>query len=63
MRDQAEPFSLVLEQSQADQLLQLKVPALAPLDPAQCMLEMSGMLVFGMPKLVWSGLSTIVPTP
>jgi len=32
--------------------VQFIVPALEMLDPVQCMLERSGMLDFGMPKVV-----------
>jgi hypothetical protein len=35
-----------------DQLVQFIVPALEIDDPVQCRLEMSGMLDFGMPKVV-----------
>ena len=44
-------------------LLQFIVPALAPVDPVQCMLDISGISAFGMPMDEASGLSTIVPTP
>jgi hypothetical protein len=43
--------------------LQVKFPALAPVDPVQCMFETLGMLELGRPKVVWSGLSTCVPIP
>ena len=47
----------------AQLLLQFIVPAFAPLDPVQCMFDMSGISAFGMPMLEASGLSTSVPTP
>jgi hypothetical protein len=44
-------------------LLQFIVPAFAPLDPVQCMFDMSGIPTFGTPMVDASGLSTSVPTP
>jgi hypothetical protein len=44
-------------------LLQFIVPAFAPLDPVQCMVDMSGIPTFGTPMVDASGLSTSVPTP
>jgi hypothetical protein len=40
------------EPGRSDQLVQFIDPALAMLDPVQCMLDMSGMLDFGTPDVV-----------
>jgi hypothetical protein len=46
------PRRPVRSRERDDQLVQFIDPALLMLDPVQCMLEMSGMLDFGTPKVV-----------